>query len=116
MNKQEALAYIALACIRLQCREDFPRNRSGYLIHIGAPNATRAVREDAYKMAVRGLEDTEEARDLRADIDAYYSAESETHAAAAALGSIRTPRKAASSRANGRLGGRPRKQRRGETV
>lgn len=109
-TKAEAIAYLSLACMRLQCREDFPRGRIGYIEHICSPHATKAVREDAYKMAVRGLEDTEEARIIRADIDAYYAVD-EAKEAAAALGrrggSSTSPAKRAASRANGAKGGRP---------
>lgn len=110
-TKAEAIANLSLACMRLQCREDFPRGRTGYIEHICSPHATKAVREDAYKMAVRGLEDTEEARTIRADIDAYYAVD-EAKEAAAALGrmggSSTSPAKRAASRTNGAKGGRPR--------
>ena len=66
---QECLAHINLDCIRLQCRDDFPANRCGYLAQLCASTATREVREDAYKMACRGLEGTEEASALRNDLD-----------------------------------------------
>lgn len=109
-TKAEAIAYLSLACMRLQCREDFPRGRTGYIEHICSPHATKAGREDAYKMAVRGLDDTEEARTIRADIDAYYAVDDAKEAAAALGrmgGSSTSPAKRAASRANGAQGGRP---------
>ena len=114
MNKEEALGAIALNCIRLQCLEEFPPHRNGYLEHLVSPCATRHMREDAFAMATRGMSGLG-VSDLRAAIDSYYAAEAgEASAAGAALGRrggrATSEAKRSASRANGAKGGRPRKR------
>lgn len=74
-----------------------------------APRATEKVIRDAYEMGMQ--EADENSRKLVADaVDAMLEQQSQVRAVMSLLGSRRSERKAASSRQNGKKGGRPPKK------
>jgi len=103
MNRDEVRSAIA---IKVLAHPEAPASLGMYSDFFTAPTSTRAGRKNNFAVWTRGCA-PELVAELRALVDRLDEIDAASEAARS-LGSIRTPKKAASSRANGAKGGRPR--------